>query len=627
MKGFDRWIVLPAIFIIAFTVLVESSKAGPIQPSDSHIDRKDSSLGQLMAFEVDFGMDSSQPNTAAYLSQSAATCTDSDGGINYEVAGYVQGIGHSGWSYTYYDTCQTGTYEGYLKETYCNGTLWWAKRYKCPDGCANGACVSASCTDADADGYAVEGGDCGAVDCNDSNASIHPGATEVCDNGLDDDCNGLVDAADPACLVCTDADGDDYAVEGGDCGLIDCNDSNASIHPGATEVCNNGLDDDCDGDIDADDSDCDTSFKNIIVIGWDATQRNHFWECYNKQLSDCPNGLPNIQALSGGAIFNSTITDGETSTKPGWTQIFTGYNAKVTGVYTNWQYKPIPDGYTVFEKVENYFGSSNVVTMFVSGKAEHTGGACVGEPTYKNGQLVIEDLGQPWCFTKTHLDYFETNLQANSNVGNRALALLAAHQDDRIFALFMFWDPDVHGHMSGENSAYYSKQIVDDDSWLGKIVAKLRELGIYEQTLVYVVTDHGFDEGGNQHTNAPYGFLASNDPLIMRSGDRKDVAPTILERYGITRGAIGAAPAVNGYSLYSIAPLTCIPAGGAYLDYPGAPACCSGLQRISLDKKMGSSCLIATGGTGDNSGYCTACGNGVCEAPENKCNCAADCRY
>jgi hypothetical protein len=30
-------------------------------------------------------------------------------------------------------------------------------------------------------------------DCRDDNASVHPGAAEVCGNGLDDDCNGLVD--------------------------------------------------------------------------------------------------------------------------------------------------------------------------------------------------------------------------------------------------------------------------------------------------------------------------------------------------------------------------------------------------------------------------------------------------
>src|SRR5262249_9019669 len=46
--------------------------------------------------------------------------------------------------------------------------------------------------DADRDGYDVRVAiDCG-DDCDDARADVHPGATEVC-NGVDDDCNGLVD--------------------------------------------------------------------------------------------------------------------------------------------------------------------------------------------------------------------------------------------------------------------------------------------------------------------------------------------------------------------------------------------------------------------------------------------------
>ncbi|MBI5388995.1 putative metal-binding motif-containing protein, partial [Candidatus Woesearchaeota archaeon] len=49
--------------------------------------------------------------------------------------------------------------------------------------------------DADGDGYNATGGS-GSVDCNDRNASIHPGATEVCTDGVDNNCDGNTDAVD-----------------------------------------------------------------------------------------------------------------------------------------------------------------------------------------------------------------------------------------------------------------------------------------------------------------------------------------------------------------------------------------------------------------------------------------------
>ncbi len=86
------------------------------------------------------------------------------------------------------------------------------------------------------------------------------GNPELC-NGLDDDCNGLIDDGAPADnTFYADADGDGY----GDPGLsilacqppsgyvanaLDCNDANYYIQPGMYESCNE-LDDNCDGNID-----------------------------------------------------------------------------------------------------------------------------------------------------------------------------------------------------------------------------------------------------------------------------------------------------------------------------------------------------------------------------------------
>jgi hypothetical protein len=82
--------------------------------------------------------------------------------------------------------------------------------------------------DRDGDGVNVP------ADCDDANPGIRPGANDVFDNGIDEDCAGG-DAQNP------DRDGDGATRPG------DCNDGNPSIRPGAVDVPNNEIDEDCAG--------------------------------------------------------------------------------------------------------------------------------------------------------------------------------------------------------------------------------------------------------------------------------------------------------------------------------------------------------------------------------------------
>ena len=81
--------------------------------------------------------------------------------------------------------------------------------------------------DGDADGFSSS------VDCNDAVASISPGAAEVLDNGIDENCDGRDNPN-------LDRDADGFPQPG------DCNDANPAVRPNVPEIRGNAVDENCD---------------------------------------------------------------------------------------------------------------------------------------------------------------------------------------------------------------------------------------------------------------------------------------------------------------------------------------------------------------------------------------------
>lgn len=89
------------------------------------------------------------------------------------------------------------------------------------------------------------------------NVSGYSGAEEICNDTIDNNCNGFVDLNDSDCYQCVDNDNDTYYNYSSTCQIgNDCNDSNPSINPSAVEICNDGVDNNCNDKIDCDDSAC-----------------------------------------------------------------------------------------------------------------------------------------------------------------------------------------------------------------------------------------------------------------------------------------------------------------------------------------------------------------------------------
>ena len=195
-------------------------------------------------------------------------------------------------------------WNGTVNYTACSSTTYYFDSDS--DGYGDPGRTTTGCT-APA-GYVADGSD-----CDDTDNSVNPGASEVC-NGVDDDCDGTTDedSAVDAITWYRDADSDafgDASSSDIDCyqppGYVadatDCDDSTASVYPGATELCN-GRDDNCDGTTDEDSA--------VDVITW---YRDADSDAYgNPSVTDIDCSQP-----TGYVSNNTDCDDTSSSVNPG----------------------------------------------------------------------------------------------------------------------------------------------------------------------------------------------------------------------------------------------------------------------------------------------------------------------
>ena len=168
--------------------------------------------------------------------------------------------------------------------------------------------------DADVDGFRTdawpdETGQTG-EDCLDTDPSVYPGASEDWYDGIDADCAGDNDY---------DADQDGYDHEGGD-GAVDCDDTDAYSNPGAPEVCGTPADDNCDGGVD-----------EAGAVGCTVYYADADGDGYGASDNQC------LCAASGAhtAVIGGDCDDGAATVFPGATELCDGIDEDCDGSFDN----------------------------------------------------------------------------------------------------------------------------------------------------------------------------------------------------------------------------------------------------------------------------------------------------
>ncbi len=168
-------------------------------------------------------------------------------------------------------------------------------------------------------------------DCDDSDSGTYPGATDVCD-GIDQNCSGDESDATGTGDFYLDLDEDGYgdvsnmmssceAPEGYVSNADDCNDLDETVFLGADELCD-GIDNDCDGDVDQDDVD----FDSVSLLTYYADQDQDGYGDDNSTVLDCaqPAGYvldggdcnDSRQDLDGDGVFDGAVVN------PGMSEIY-----------------------------------------------------------------------------------------------------------------------------------------------------------------------------------------------------------------------------------------------------------------------------------------------------------------
>ena len=303
-----------------------------------------------------------------------------------------------------------------------------------------------------------------------------------------------------------DFDHDGYA---GLLGGGDCDDSDPNVHPGAVDLPGDGVDDDCDGHDAplpvlppparfAAVPDAVPRDLNVILLTIDTLRADHLG-CYGYGRPTSPE----LDRLAADATLFENGFAHAPSTRYSMPAIATG----------RWP--------SAIDWDESIWWPRIGAGMRTIGQAMHDAGYFTGGIFSFNYFARSDRRG-----FERGMDFYDTSRAAlhvavngpmesrgssSREVADDAIAFIEAHRDRKFFLWLHFYDPHLSYEPHAEVPSFgtaradlYDGEIRFTDLHVGRLLARLRQLGLYDRTVIAVTGDHG--EGLGEHGITEHGF-------------------------------------------------------------------------------------------------------------------------
>jgi arylsulfatase A-like enzyme/predicted Zn-dependent protease len=259
--------------------------------------------------------------------------------------------------------------------------------------------------------------------------------------------------------------------------------------------------------------------RNIVLISID-TCRADYLSCYGFSHKT----TPNIDAVAAEAVLFENVLSPVPLTLPAHSSMMTGTIPPYHGVHENQGYRLGKLNLTLAELLKDKgFTTGAVISAFVM---DSQFGLNQGFDTYDDN--FDEELNTIGIVERR-----------GSEASDHAISWIEHHKDESFFLFLHYYDPHLK-YVPPEpfKSLYagnpYAGEIAYTDYCIGRVIDKLKMLGLYDSSLIIITGDHG--ESLNEHGEASHGYYIYESvlkvPLIFKLPEKKE-PKRITERVGL----------------------------------------------------------------------------------------------